>query len=138
MKWLGIALVIYIFVNGFINEIRGRIGNYNSDNDYYDDYNDDYEEDYYNNEDDLWANSSPVKNNVDYSSPKFDTSFISHDKPHEYHHKDTYEYKMLVRVRGSRYARQEEIVVEAHNRAEAKQKAINMGYDIIRCNWERK
>lgn len=127
MKWLGIALVIYIFVNGFMNEIRGRIGSYNSDND-------GYEEDYYNNEDDLWANSSPVKNNVDYSSPKFDTSFISHDKPPEYHHKDTYEYKMLVRVRGSRYARQEEIVVEAHNRAEAKQKAINMGYDIIRCN----
>ena len=134
MKWLGIALVIYIFVNGFMNEIRGRIGSYNSDNDYYDDYNDDYEEDYYNNENDLWENSSPVKNNVDYSSPKFDTSFISHDKPPEYHHKDTYEYKMLVRVRGSRYARQEEIVVEAHNRAEAKQKAINMGYDIIRCN----
>lgn len=44
MKWLGIALVIYIFVNGFMNEIRGRIGSYNSDNDYYDDYNDGYEE----------------------------------------------------------------------------------------------
>lgn len=41
---------------------------------------------------------------------------------------------MLVRVRGSRYASQKEIVVEAHNRAEAKQKVINMGYDIIRCN----
>lgn len=130
MKWLGIALVIYIFVNGFMNEIRGRIGSYNSDNDYYDDY----EEDYYNNENDLWENSSPAQNNVNYSSSKFDTSFISYDKPPEYHHKDTYEYKMLVRVRGSKYARQEEIVVEAHNRAEAKQKAINMGYDIIRCN----
>ena len=46
MKWLGIALVIYIFVNCFMNEIRGRIGSYNSDNDYYDDYNDGYEEDY--------------------------------------------------------------------------------------------
>lgn len=130
MKWLGIALVIYIFVNGFMNEIRGRIGSYNSDND----YDDEYEEDYYNNENDMWANSLPAQNNVDYSSPKFDTSFISHDKPPEYHHKDTYEYKMLVRVRGSKYARQEEIVVETHNRAEAKQKAINMGYDIIRCN----
>lgn len=117
-----------------MNEIRGRIGSYNSDNDYYDDYNDEYEENYYNNENDMWANSAPAQNNVDYSSPKFDTSFISHDKPPEYHHKDTYEYKMLVRVRGSKYARQEEIVVEAHNRAEAKQKAINMGYDIIRCN----
>ena len=39
MKWLGIALVIYIFVNGFINEIRGRIGNYNSDKDSFFVYN---------------------------------------------------------------------------------------------------
>lgn len=53
MKWLGIALVIYIFVNGFMNEIRGRIGSYNTDNDYYDDYNDEYEENYYNNENDI-------------------------------------------------------------------------------------
>ena len=74
MKWLGIALVIYIFVNGFMNEIRGRIGNYNSNNDYYDDYNDDYEEDYYNNEDDLWENSSPAQNNVDLIQVSFLTT----------------------------------------------------------------
>ena len=39
---------------------------------------------------------------------------------------------MLVRVRGDKYARQEEITIEAHNIFEARQKAKNMGYDIIR------
>lgn len=129
MKWLGIALVIYLFINGFIEELKGRVGGY-IDND------DDYEEDDYNDgsDRDEWDNSSTYNQKPDYSSPKFDTSFISHSEPPEYHHKTTNEYEMLVRVRGDKYARQETIIVEGNTRSEAKQKARNMGYEIIRCN----
>lgn len=65
----------------------------------------------------------------------FENSFISlveAPKPKKY--TGSVEYTMLVRVRGNKYARQEYITVEAHNRQEAKQKAINMGYEIIRRN----
>ena len=123
MKWFAIALVIYIFINGFIEEAKKRLSGYS------DDY---YEEDDYNDNDD-WNNNYSC-NQQSYDSPQFDNGFISRTQPPEYHHKDTNEYRMLVRVRGNKYARQEEIVIKAHNRAEAKQKAVNMGYDIIRCN----
>lgn len=111
MKWLAIALVIYIFINGFIEESKKQLSGY-SDND---DWNNNYS-----------------CNQQTYSSPQFDNSFISRTQPPEYHHKDTNEYRMLVRVRGDKYARQEEITIEAHNIFEARQKAKNMGYDIIR------
>ena len=99
MKWLGIALVLYFLIYGFIEEAKERLSGYD-DNDNYD-----YDEDWNK------INSAP---------------------PSEFHHKDTNEYSMLVRVRGDKYARQEEITIEAHNIFEARQKAKNMGYDIIR------
>ena len=111
MKWLAIALVIYIFINGFIEESKKQLSGYNDNDD--------------------WNNNYSC-NQQTYSSPQFDNSFISRTQPPEYHHKDTNEYRMLVRVRGDKYARQEEITIEAHNIFEARQKAKNMGYDIIR------
>ena len=50
MKWLGIALVIYIFINGFIEEAKKRLSSYS------DDY---YEEDDYNDNDD-WNNNYKI------------------------------------------------------------------------------
>lgn len=125
MKWLGIALVLYFLIYGFIEETKGRLSGYNDNDDY-------YEEDDYNDNDDWDNNYSYNQPQPDYSSPQFDNSFISHAQPPEFHHKDTNEYSMLVRVRGDKYARQEEITIEAHNIFEARQKAKNMGYDIIR------
>lgn len=123
MEKLAIALVIFIFILGLIEEAKNRLNGYN-DND------DCYEEDNYD-DNDNWNNNYSY-NQQTYNSPQFDNSFISRTQPPEYHHKDTNEYKMLVRVKGSKYARQEEITIEAHNISEARQKAKNMGYDIIR------
>lgn len=125
MTWLAIALVVFIFIMGFVEEIKERLSGYDTNNDYFED--DDY------NDDDDWNNNYSY-NQQSYNNPSFDNSFITRTQPPEYHHKNTYEYKMLVRVRGNKYARQEEITIEAHNRSEAKQKAINMGYEILRCN----
>ena len=122
MKWLAIALVIYIFINGFIEEAKKRLSGYS------DDY---YEEDDYNDNDD-WNNNYSC-NQQTYDSPQFDNSFISRTQPPEYHHKDTNEYRMLVRVRGDKYARQEEITIEAHNIFEARQKAKNMPFTNRFC-----
>lgn len=41
------------------------------------------------------------------------------------------EYDLLVTVENCKYSRQQHIKVEANNREEAKQKAINMGYKVI-------
>lgn len=119
MKWLGIALVLYFLIYGFIEEAKERLSGY--------DDNDNYDDDY----DEGWNNNYSC-NQQTYSSPQFDNSFISQAQPPEFHHKDTNEYSMLVRVRGDKYARQEEITIEAHNIFEARQKAKNMEYDIIR------
>ncbi len=123
MEKLAIALVIFIFILGLIEEAKNRLNGYN-DND------DCYEEDNYD-DNDNWNNNYSC-NQQSCASPQFDNSFITHAQPPEYHHKDTNEYKMLVRVKGNKYARQEEITIEAHNISEARQKAKNMGYDIIR------
>ncbi len=123
MEKLAIALVIFIFIFGLIEEAKNRLNGYNDNDDY-------YEEDNYD-DNDNWNNNYSY-NQQTYNSPQFDNSFISRTQPPEYHHKDTNEYKMLVRVKGSKYARQEEITIEAHNISEARQKAKNMGYDIIR------
>lgn len=123
MEKLAIALVIFIFIFGLIEETKNRLNGYNDNDDY-------YEEDNYD-DNDNWNNNYSY-NQQTYNSPQFDNSFISRTQPPEYHHKDTNEYKMLVRVKGSKYARQEEITIEAHNISEARQKAKNMGYDIIR------
>lgn len=119
MKWLGIALVIYFLINGIIEEAKERLSGHDDNNNYDDGYDED------------WNNNYSC-NQQTYHSPQFDTSFISQVQPPEIHHKDTSEYSMLVRVRGNKYARQEEITIEAHNIFEARQKAKNMGYDIIR------
>ncbi len=124
MEKLAIALVIFIFIYGLIEEARKQLSGHSDNNDYYE------ECDYDINNDD-WNNNYSC-NQQSCASPQFDNSFITHAQPPEYHHKDTNEYKMLVRVRGSKCARQEEITIEAHNIFEARQKAKNMGYDILR------
>lgn len=43
----------------------------------------------------------------------------------------TKEYDLLVIVKDCKYSRQQHIKIEANNREEAKQKAINMGYKVL-------
>ena len=67
--------------------------------------------------------------------PQFDfpnVSSHSNVEPKKWNPLSTYVLK--VRVEGSKYARMEEIQIEAHNRQEARQKAINMGYRVYQCN----
>lgn len=89
-------------------------------------YDNDYNEDDYNYD---WNNNYSC-NQQNYSSPPFDNSFNSQTQPLEFHHKGTNEYNML--VRSDKYAMQEKITIEVHNIFEARQKAKNMGYEIIK------
>ena len=48
-------------------------------------------------------------------------------------YKSTQKFILKVRVEGDKYSGLQEIVIEARNRQEARQKAINMGYRVIQC-----
>ena len=42
MKWLGIALVLYFLIYGFIEEAKERLSGYDDNDNYYDDYDEDW------------------------------------------------------------------------------------------------
>lgn len=95
--------------------------------------NNEYDEVEENEEFENYSTQNNYSNNIqqNFDFPKCNTTS---EVPVYKGNRGVYEYPMLVRVRGDKYARQEEIIIEAHNRNEAKQKARNMGYDIIRCS----
>lgn len=99
---------------------------------YSDGQSDGYEQDCQNNN---WNNNSNSNQNM-FNNTKPDESYNIRSNTVEPKKRKCgygmYEYKMLVRLKGTHYARQEEIVVEAHNIFEARQKAKNLGYDILR------
>jgi hypothetical protein len=87
-----------------------------------------------NSEDDTFSYDSNERNPDSYH-PQFDFPNVSsHSNVEPKKWNPLFTYVLKVRVEGNKYARMEEIEIEARNRQEARQKAINMGYRVYQCN----
>ncbi len=62
MKWLGIALVLYFLIYGFIEEAKERLSGYDDNDNYDDDYDESWNNNYSCNQ--QTDNSKPHGNNI--------------------------------------------------------------------------